>query len=170
MAENMSYQQVTPEVIISANLMNKIGIAPDESAGYTVVDKVVLLLKERMTTLDRIHLANHLLAYVYDSLLGDIEEQCGQCDGCTQNCVYQERVSNQGINISKSLRARAGISEDVPLYSEIREDGSIVVRSAEGVPCLENVPEEIREYWSCEGICWSALDALIQAEAAEDDG
>ena len=52
MAENMSYQQVTPEVIISANLMNKIGIAPDERAGYTVVDKVVLLHKERMTRLE----------------------------------------------------------------------------------------------------------------------
>lgn len=86
MAENTSYQQVTPEVIISANLMNKIGIAPDESAGYTVVDKVVLLHKERMTTLDRIHLANHLLAYVYGRYRNRFDESVREAgSGCVSS-------------------------------------------------------------------------------------
>ncbi len=169
MAENMSYQQVTPEVIISANLMNKIGIAPDESAGYTVVDKVVLLHKERMTRLDRLRLAERLITFAFEELIGSIEKECGGCEGCMENCPYQMAATGEDVSVCAGLREMARIPQDAPLYPAIGKDGTIVIRSAKKVPCIQSIPQMVKDYMA-DAVCWGTLAELIEKEATCNGG
>lgn len=172
MKENHSYHRVLPEAIISENLMTKIGLATDKEGEYTVLDGVMLLHKKEMTTLEKIQLAAKLMDFVYDELLGEIEELCGECDACecsAAECPFIEEALDDGIEISECLRKSAGIPEDAPLCADTKGDGSIIIRSAKDVPCIQSIPREIRDYWG-NSICWAALDALIKAEADRNGG
>lgn len=168
MERNRNSGQTAHKVIVTENLMNQIGIASDEPVVCTVLNGVALLHKESMSTLEKLSLAKELLNYAYEDVLDEIKEQCGECDDCTESCPYKDMVYGTEVELGDHLLSRAGIPKNAPLYPEVRPDGSIVIRSAEGIPCLQNVPEEICIFWSDNDICWGALDALIHAEAASN--
>lgn len=132
MNKNMGYQQVTPEIIVSSKLKSGLGIAPHEELGCYELDKVLLLHKEEMTGLEKLGLAGSLVGYAA-ALIEEAADEGRACGGCVcdENCSCGERRDEDKIRIPFDLLQKAGIPADVPLAAEVRQDGSIVIRSEE---------------------------------------
>ncbi|HBF65741.1 MAG TPA: hypothetical protein DDW34_08370 [Clostridium sp.] len=128
-----------------------------EEVVVTALDHIVVLTKVKMTALDMVKTIA-TLAEVTQNLLATLAKNCGTCE----DCGHCEEMDTENIKLPHYMLEVAGIPKDAKLIAYAEEDSGIVrVEQAEYDHDIADIPEDIRELLSNDGICMGELDALL---------
>lgn len=120
--------------------------------------KAILLMKENMTIMEMLEIANELKEFVED-LVVKIANMCGRCEVC-ESC--KELDDSLQIEIPNYLREEAGIAQNAKLWAYTEENsGEIVIEESENKYDITDAPEWIKEAFKMSDVCLSDFNELI---------
>ncbi|MBQ9719357.1 MAG: hypothetical protein IJV64_01545 [Oscillospiraceae bacterium] len=138
------------------------GIA-EQPLEYRTLSGAVVAFKSRMTAMELITAANELYLCA-STMLAELMENIGPCDGCTDNCEYEDE--NLGhVLVPEYLREQAGIPADAKVVALPDQDtGTVTIMQADYRYDLQDVPSLLLEMFMNAGVCLESLEMHLMDE------
>ena len=131
---------------------------------YRALPGTIVAFKGRMTAMDLVS-AIHALNSCAVDLLGTLVGIAGRCDGCDEDCVFDENDNFGYVYVPEYLREQAGIPADAKVVAMPDQDtGTVTVMQADYAHDLTDVPPALMDVLKDMGVCLETLECLLMDE------
>ena len=131
---------------------------------YRTFPGAIIAFKSRMTTMDLVNTVEALNNCAVE-LLDVLMRLTGRCDGCVEDCVFDEDDNFGYVYVPDYLREQAGIPAGAKVTAMPDQDtGTVTVMQADYAHDLTDVPPELMDVLRDMGVCLETLEGLLREE------
>ena len=131
---------------------------------YRALPGAIVAFKSRMTAMDLVNTVEALNNCAVE-LLDVLMRLTGRCDGCDEDCVFDEDDNFGYVYVPDYLREQAGIPAGAKVTAMPDEDtGTVTVMQADYAHDLTDVPPALMDVLRDMGVCLETLECLLMDE------